>query len=182
LITKDLVKQVRVPAYIVTAYMALGSIFDVLATTWPIQLHDMRWRLTFEGLATGASGTELLAVLLFLVFAWAAVDHIALAIGFAYALVAGVAYLCGAAMFSLDVLQARGQIDPAQLSRYHMGAGWTIGRMIFAGVMLLFLAVVAFRAFRSLTRAERSVAGPAGNLVVGKPAAVPNRAPNRVTV
>jgi len=175
-IPKDLVKQVRVPAYIVTAYMALGSIFDVLATTWPIQLHDMRWRLAVQGMFTGASGTELLAVLLFLVFAWAAADHIALAAGFAYSLIAGVAYLCGAAIFSLDILQARGQIDPAQLSRYHMGAAWTIGRMIFAGLTLIMLAVVTFRAFRSLTRVERGVAGPAGSLIVGKPPAAPSRA------
>ena len=177
LIAKDLVKQVRVPAYIVTAYMALGSIFDVLATTWPVQIHEMRWRLTFEGLATAASGTELLAVLLFVVFAWAAADHIALAVGFAYSLIAGVAYLCGAAIFSLDILQARGQIAPEQLSRYHVGAGWTIGRMLFAGAMLLVFAVVAFRAFRSLTRVERGVAGPAGSLVVGnKTVVAPNRA------
>lgn len=177
-IPKDLAKQVRIPAYIVTAYMALGSVLDVMFTTWPVRAHDLRWRLTFDGLVTGASGTELLAVLLFVTFAWAALDHIAVAVGFAYALIAGVLYLCGAAVFGLDVLQVRGQIAPEQLSQYHVQAAWTIGRMLFAGLMMLLLAVVAFRAFRGLTRVERGVASPAGNLIVSKATA----APNRVTV
>ena len=178
LITKDLARQVRIPAYIIAAYMALGSILDVIFTTWPVRAHDLRWRLTFDGMVTGASGTELLAVLLFVVFAWVALDHIALAVGFGYALIAGILYLCGAVAFGLDMLQLRGQIATDQLSQYHVQAAWTISRMLFAGVMLLLLAVVAFRAFRSLTRLERSAAGPAGNLIVPKPTA----APNRVTV
>ena len=176
MIPKDLAKQVRIPAYIVTAYMALGSVLDVLITTWPVRAHDLRWRLTFDSLITGATGTELLAVLLFLAFAWAALDHVALAVGLGYALIAGILYLCNAVVFGLDALQVAGQVAPAQISQYHAGTAWTIARMLFAGVMLLLLAVVALRAFRSLTRVERGVAGPAGNLI--KPAA----ASNRVTV
>lgn len=178
MIPKDLAKQVRIPAYIVTAYMALGSVFDVLVTTWPVRAHELRWRLTFDGLITGATGTELLAVLLFLIFAWAAFDHVALAFGFGYALIAGILYLCNAVIFGLDALQVRRQITPDQMGQYHAGVAWTIARMLFAGAMLLVLAIVAFRAFRSLARVERGVAGPAGNLIVPKTTA----APNRVTV
>ena len=176
-IAKDLAKQIRIPAYVVTAYMSLGSIVDIVSTTWPVRFHDLRWRLTFDGMVTGATGTELLAVLLFLIVAWAALDNIALGVGFAYSLIAGVAYLCAAAMFGLDVLQVRGQIAPQQLSQYHVGAAWTIFRMLFSGEMLIVLAVMAFRALRGLTRAERAAAGPAGSLIVPKPAAAP-----RVTV
>jgi hypothetical protein len=177
LTAKDLAKQVRIPTYIITAYMALGSVLDVLVTTWPVHAHELRWRLTFQGLITGASGTELLAVLLFLAVAWAALDNVALAVGFAYSLIAGVLYLCAAGIFALDVLQVRGQIAPNQISQYHLGAGWTVARMLFTAVTLGLLAAMAFRALRSVTRAERAVAGPAGTLIVPKQTGAP-----RVTV
>jgi len=174
LIAKDLAKQARIPAYIVTAYMALGSLFDILASTWPIHGHDLRWRLAFESLVTGASGTEMLAVLLFVVFAWAAADHIGLAIGFGVALVIGVLFLCGGAIFALDALQVRGQIAADQVGRYQLGMAWTLGRMLFSGSMLILLAVLAFRGFRSLTRtAERGVGAPNANILVSKPANSP---------
>jgi hypothetical protein len=177
LIAKDLAKQARIPAYLVTAYMALGSFLDILVSRWPVLGHDLRWRLTFESAVTGASGTEMLAVLLFVAFAWAAADHFALAVGFAVALITGVLYLCGGAIFVLDVLQVRGQVTADQVSRYQVGAAWTLGRMLFTGSMLLLLAVLAFRGFRSLTRAaDRGVTAPNGSLLVSKAAATPNRA------
>ena len=177
LIPKELARQIRIPAYVVTAYSAVGSILDILMSTWPVHVHDLRWRLAVESLATGATGTELLAVLLFLAFAWAAADQIALGVGFAFALIVGVFYLCGSVAFGLDALQVRSQIAPDQISRFQIGAAWAFGRMVFTGLMLGFLAAAIFRAFRSLARvADRGVAPGVGNLIVSKPPVAPSRA------
>jgi hypothetical protein len=159
----------RIPAYVITAYIALGSVLDIVFSGWPPLPHDIRWRLTFESFVTTASGSEMLAVLLFLAFAWAAADRIALAIGFAYSIIAASAYLSCATAFFLDSLQVKGQVRADQLARYDIGLGWTIGRMMFTTVVFVLLSIVAFRAFRALGRvAERNVAGPADSLIVGK--------------
>ena len=167
-ILKDIAPRLRIPAYIVTVYIALGSFVDMIVSSWPAQLHDLRWRLLFEGFATTASGSEMLALLLFLVFAWAALDRIALALGFSFSIVAAVAYLCCAVMFLLDSVQIKAQVQGDQMMRFNLGLVWTGGRLVFTGLMFALFATVAFRAFRSLSRpAERAVASPA-SLVVGK--------------
>jgi hypothetical protein len=172
LIPKDLVRQARVPAYIVTGYLAFGSIIDMMVSAWPVRLHELTWRLGFDGLIAGASGSQLLVTLLFLVFAWAASDRVALGFGFAYALIASVSYFCGAGVYILDALQIRAQVDPAQMTRFEIGAGWTFARMAFSALMFAAFAIMAFRAFRGLARAaDRGVAAPANNLIIGKTAA-----------
>lgn len=174
-IPTDLAKRLRLPAYIVTGYMAIGSLLDIAATTWPPLLHDLRWRLAVEGFATGASGTLLLAVVAFLVVAAAATDRVALGVGFAYSAIVGVVYLAGCAVFLLDSFQIRGQVQADQLSRYNVGLIWTAARLLFTGAVLVYLAVVAIRAFRRIGETERSVAAGPGSIIVGKPATAPDR-------
>lgn len=170
-ILKDMVPRLRVPAYIVATYIALGSFVDMIVSTWPVQLHDLRWRLLFEGLATTASGSEMLAVLLFLLFAWAATDRIALALGFSFSTVVAAAYLCLTGLFLLDSLQIKSQMPANQMARFNLGVAWTSGRLLFSALMFGLFATVAFRAFRAISRAtDRGVAAPASNLVVGKSA------------
>ena len=149
LISKDLVLRLRIPAYLVTAYIAVGSVLDILFSGWPPLPHDLRWRLTFEGSITGASGSEMLAVLLFLAFAWAAADRIALGFGFAYSVIAAVGYFCCSVIFLLDSIQLKAQIRPEQLTRYDVGLVWIFGRMAFTGLMLVLFAVMTFRALRT---------------------------------
>ena len=164
---KDIAPRLRIPAYIVTAYIALGSFVDMIVSSWPAQPHDLKWRLLFEGFATTASGSELLALLLFLAFAWAAADRIALAFGFSFSLVAAAAYLCCAVIFLLDSLQIKSQVRGDQAARFDLGLGWTSGRLLVTGLMFALFAGVAFRAFRSLSRPAERAAGPAGSLIVG---------------
>lgn len=167
-ILKDIAPRLRLPAYIVTIYIALGSFVDMIVSSWPAQPHDLRWRLLFEGFATTASGSEMLAVLLFLAFAWAAADRIGLAFGFSFSILAATAYLCCAVAFLLDSVQIKAQVRPDQAARFNLGLAWTSGRLVFTGLMFALFATVAFRAFRSLSRpAERAVASPSASLIVG---------------
>jgi hypothetical protein len=175
---KDIAPRLRIPAYIVTAYIGLGSFVDMFVSSWPAQPHDLRWRLLFEGFATTASGSEMLALLLFLAFAWAAADRIALAFGFSFSLVAAAAYLCCAVIFLLDSLQIKSQVRGDQVARFDLGLLWTGGRLVFTGFMFALFATVAFRAFRSLSRpAERAAASSKASLIVGNK---PQQAAERV--
>jgi len=174
---KDIVPRLRLPAYIVTAYIAFGSFVDVVVSSWPAQLHDLRWRLLFEGFATTASGSEMLALLLFLTFAWVAADRIALAVGVSFSIVAAAGYLCLAVIFLLDSVQVKAQVAGDQIARFNLGLLWTGGRLIFTGLMFALFTSVAIRAFRSLSRPmERAAAGPKSSLIVGnKPPAAAER-------
>jgi len=177
----ELVKRLRIPVYIVTAYMAIGSILDITVSAWPPLLHDLKWRLALESFLTGASGTELLGVMIFLAFAWAAADRLALGFGFAYSAIVGVGYIAASGAFLLDSLQIKAQVQAEQMARYNLSVMWTAGRMLFTGIMLVYLAITAIRAFsRWLREADRSAAPGAGTIIV-RPTAIP--APERnVTV
>jgi len=170
LTSKDFVQRLRLPAYVITTYIAIGAFVEILVAGMPILPHEIRWRLAFEGLVATSSGSVLLALLLFTAFAWAASDRIALAVGFAYSLIAAVGYLCCSAIFLLDSLQLKPQIQPDQLSRYNAGLAWNLGRLAFSAAMFLLFSGITFRAFRSLGRTvDRGVGGPASNIVVGNP-------------
>lgn len=174
-IATDLVNRLRIPAYIVTGYMAIGSLLDIAATTWPPLTHDLRWRLAVESFSTGASGTVLLAVVVFLAFAWAGANRAALGVAFAYCAIVGAGYLAESASFALDSLQVRGQVQGDQLSRYNVGMVWTLSRLVFTGLALMYLAFVAISAFRRLAAAERGVSAGPGAILVTKPSAAPDR-------
>jgi len=171
----DLVNRLRIPAYIITAYMAVGSLLDIGATTWPPLTHDLRRRLAIESFWTGPSGTVLLAVLIFLAFAWTAANRLALGIGFAYCAIVGVGYLAESVSFALDSLQIKGQVAADQLSRYNVGMVWTMSRLLFTGVALLYLGIVAIRAFRRLGETERGVVAGPGSILVGRSAPAADR-------
>lgn len=167
-LANDAVRRLRLPGYVVVAYMTIGSLLDVVVSGQPPQIHDLRWRLGVSTLLTGASGTELLGAVLFLALAVATSDGIAMWVGFAMSMLIGLLYVGVGGVFSLDSLQMRGQIRPEMLSRYNLGLVWTLARILFTGVVLLIIAGVFFRAARALARVlDRSATNPASTLVVG---------------
>lgn len=167
-IPSDSIRRLRLPAYIVIGYITIGSLADVLISTQPALIHDVRWRLGVGTLLTGASGTELLGAILFLAFAVAAVDQVALWTGFSLSLLIGLGYVAAAGGFTLDSLQMRGQIRPEMLTRYNIGTIWTVVRLAFTGLVFLGIAIAAWRAARAVARAvDRGAASPAATLVVG---------------
>jgi len=167
-LANDTARRLRLPGYIVVGYMTIGSLFDVIVSTQPAQIHDVRWRLAVSTLLTGASGTELLGAVLFLALAVALSDGVAMWLGFALSLLLGLAYIGLGGVFALDSLQMRGQIRPEMLSRYNLGLEWTLARILFTGVVFLVIAGVFFRAARALARVlDRGATGPGSTLVVG---------------
>jgi hypothetical protein len=167
-LANDTARRLRLPGYIVVGYITIGSLLDVVISSQPAQIHDMRWRLAVSTLLTGASGTELLGAVFFLALAVAVSDGIATWVGFALSLLCGLLYVGAGAVFALDALQMRGQVRPEMLSRYNMNLVWTLVRMLFTGVAFFVIASACVRAARALGRAlDRSATGPASTLVVG---------------
>ncbi len=164
----DTARRLRLPGYIVVGYMTIGSLLDILISTQPAFIHDIRWRLGLATLFTGASGTELLGAALFLGLALLASDEISLWVGFGLSLLIGVLYLGVSGGFGLDSLQMRGQIKPEMLDRYNLGLGWTLARLLFTSVTFFVFSGSFFRAARAVRRAvDRSGLRPASPIVVG---------------
>jgi hypothetical protein len=167
----DMSRRLRLPGYIVVAYMTVGSLIDILVSAQPALIHDIRWRLGVSTLLTGATGTELLGALLFLGLAIATSDVVAMWVGFVLSALLGCLYLGAGGVFVLDALQMRGQVKPEMLSRYNASLAWTLVRILFTGAVLLTIAGACMRAARALVRVlDRSGTDPASTLVVGIPA------------
>jgi len=65
----DFIRRIRLPALLTVAYLSLGSVVEVLVAAWPTHVHDVNWRLSVLNSAAGATGTELLALLILVVIA-----------------------------------------------------------------------------------------------------------------
>ena len=167
--TNDTARRLRLPAYIVLAYMTIGSVLDVLISSQPATIHDIRWRLGVSALLTGASGTILLGAVLFLGIAILFSDEVSLWVGFALSLLIGLGYLAVSGIFTLDSVQFRGQVQPQMLDRYNLGLGWTLARLAFSGIALFVVSSACVRAARSLRRTmdRTAVKSAATPLVVG---------------
>lgn len=165
----DSARRLRLPGYIVLGYMTIGSLLDVLISSQPASIHDLRWRLGVSTLLTGASGTILLGSLLFLGLAILTSDEISLWVGFALSLLIGLGYLLVSGIFMLDSVQLRAQVKPDMLDRYNLGLAWTVARLLFTGAAMFVVSGACVRAVRLLRRElERATIKAAGTpLVVG---------------
>jgi hypothetical protein len=166
--TADFVRRIRVPAYLLVAFLSVGSLIDILVTAWPVHLHDPNWRLAVANNAAGASGTEMLSLLILIVIAQLAVAGPALWAGFAFAMAMASGYAIAAVMFALDSLQVRGRIPAEQLQRYDVTVAWALARFAFTDLVCLWLAACAWSAARSLRRdMAREMADRRSGLIVG---------------
>src|SRR4029078_7452611 len=68
-------RRLRVAGYLLALFVAVGSISDIVASTWPISLHDARWRTRATTLITSAMPINLLAIFLCIAIAFLAADR-----------------------------------------------------------------------------------------------------------
>jgi hypothetical protein len=162
----DFVQRIRVPAYLIVAFLSVGSIVELLVASWPLRVHDVSWRLGILNSAAAASGTEMLAILILIVIAHLAESRAALWTGFFYSALAALGYLAAAGTFVLDALQMRARISGAELHRFDIAIGWALARFGIAEFVFLGLASGALWAARALGR-ELSRGDTANKIVVG---------------
>jgi hypothetical protein len=164
----DFIRRIRVPAYLIIAFMSLGSVIEVLAASWPPRFYDVNWRLSVFNSSAGATGTVLLAILILVVVAQLAISSAALYTAFWGSVIGAFGYVVIAGTFVLDSLQVRGRIPPAAIRQFDVTVGWALLRFAFAEVICLWLASCALAAVRSFQRqAARESADPRSALVVG---------------
>jgi len=146
------IRRVRVPAYLIVAYLSLGSVVEVLVASWPVHAHDVNWRLSALNSAAGATGTELLALLLLVVMVQLSMSVAGLWTAFGASVVVGLAYIAALGIFGLDSLQLRARIPADQLHRFDITVVWAMARFGIAEMVCLAVAACALTAARSLRR------------------------------
>jgi len=72
------------------------------------------------------------------------------------------------AVFSLDAVQMKTQVQANLANQYDMASAWLVVRMVIGATMLLLLAISGFRIAKTVRReTPRSSAKGSGSLVVG---------------
>jgi len=148
----EFIRRIRLPAYLIAIYLGAGSVVEVLAAGWPVHVHDLNWRLSALNSVAGASGTELLALLLLLVVAQSSASIAGLWTGFAGSLLVALGFLGAAGLFGLDSLQFRARVPAEQLHRFDVTVVWTMVRFGIVAVVCVALAACALAMARSLKR------------------------------
>jgi hypothetical protein len=167
----DFIQRIRLPAYLIVVYLSLGSLVEVLVGAWPVHLHDINWRLAALNSAAGATGTELLALLILIVVAQLSMSIGGLWTGFWASIMVALGYLVAAAAFGLDSLQLRGRVPADQIHRFDVTVVWALARFGIVELVSLALAACALAAARSMRR--ESPRNNANRLVVGTSALAP---------
>ena len=163
----DFVRRLRIPVYLIVGFLSVGSVVEVLVANWPLRLHDVNWRLAVLDSAAGATGTELLAVLLLVVVAQAVSSRAALWFAFAYSLLMALGGVVVSGAFVLDSLQVRARIPATQLTHFDVTVAWAVTRFAIAVLVCLGLAASAFVAARTLRREARDAGDRRNALIVG---------------
>ncbi len=148
----DFIRRVRLPAYLIVAYLSLGSVVEVLVASWPAHVHDVNWRLSALNSAAGATGTELLALLILLVVVQLSMSVAGLWTTFWASIAVALAYLAAFGMFGLDSLQLRARIPADQIRRFDITVIWALARFGIVEMVCLALAACALTAARAMRR------------------------------
>ena len=166
----DFIRRLKAPAYLIVAFLSIGSVVEVIAASWPLRVHDVNWRVGVLNTAAGATGTELLALLILIVVAQLAYSRAAMWTAFGYSVLVALGYVAVSGMFALDCLQLRGRVPAADLPRFDVTAGWALARLAFADLVSLWLAACALAGARMLQRESTRDASDRRNaLIVGNP-------------
>src|SRR5262249_56915695 len=106
--------------------------------------------------AAAASGTELLALLIFLFVARASESVAELWAAFSASLLVSLGYLVAAAIFGLDSVQLRARVPAEQIHRFDITVLWTLARFGIVELVSLTLAACALAAARLLQRGHHT--------------------------
>jgi len=150
----EVVRQTRVPAYLIGGLMFLIPLTEIAVSGWPYRIHDPEWRVGLINTAANASTAVLLALLIVFLVGVFAEDRLT---SWLVAIVSAVMVLfCvgGSGSFVLDALQLRAQVPPNLEGRYNLSSGWAFAKIFLAALGALVLSINAFRNARSMRRAH----------------------------
>jgi hypothetical protein len=168
-IPSDTIKKLRIPGYCVMAMLSCLPIIELIATAIPTQFHVPTWRLSLVGTAGAAGVASILGLFFVFAIAVAADDRGVLWTVSSVCGVAAVLCFGAAALFPLDVLQVKSQVNPATMARYGAASAIAMLKISLTGVVATVLAVSSYRAAsRGRPEAIRGRAVAGSPLVIGQ--------------
>ncbi len=141
-------RRLRVAAYLLATYVAVSSISDVVASSWPMTFHEARWRIGVTTLIAGVTPLDLVAVFLCIAIAFLAGNRRVLWFIGALCAAATVVYLALSAELALDLLQLRQKVRPDLVGNYDVTMALGELRLLIAAVVSSTFSLAAFRVRR----------------------------------
>jgi hypothetical protein len=145
-------RRLRLAGYLLAAFVAVSSIADLIATNWPIAVHDPRWRIGATTLIISAAPINLLAIFLCIAIAFLAAHRRVLSFLGALCALASLAYLGLCVELALDLLQLRQRVRADLVTNYDVTIVLGELRLVFASAVSLALSFAAFRVRRHAGR------------------------------
>ena len=170
----SLVRNLRVPGYVILAIATLLPALDLLVSVMPLRPSTVVWRFGFVGLFSSAIGAPLLLLFFIYVLALFAGDRkITVLVGVVAAIITFL-LVAAAGAFILDALQMRQRIQPAAQTRFMTATVQAMLKLALEGLASLVLAISVFRSLRAVKVAPvaRTDSGRSGSpLLVNRPSA-----------
>lgn len=144
------------PVYIAGILFVILPIVDLVTNVIPLQPGDVAWRYGAVGLSSGFLLTPLLGMLV-LALGAAYAEHALVLRILAGLGIAGAVVLIGVSvLFTLDALQLRGAVTPAESARFDIGAVKAVGKNVVGAVALGWLGRGSWLAARRAVRTHRA--------------------------
>ena len=145
-------RRLRVAGYLLAVFVAVSSVSDIIVATWPVSVHDARWRVGATTLITSAAPVNLLAIFLCIAIAFLAANRRVLSVIGGLCAIASLAYLVLSAELALDLLQIRQKVRADLVTTYDVTMALGELRLLFASAVSLALSLAAFRLRRHAGR------------------------------
>jgi hypothetical protein len=169
MLSTTVVRNLRVPGYLILAMTALEPITEVLLRSAPFRVHSPAWRLALITGGAGAAVTALLALFLMLAIATVAEDRgIAYLVSSVSGLSAGLCVLA-AGTFALDALQTKNDVQAPLSDLYNVGSVWIVVRVVVAAILFITLALYAMRIAKLVRFVSERPAGRRASILINTP-------------
>ena len=145
-------RRLRIAGYFLALFVGVSSISDIIVSTWPVSVHDARWRVGATTLITSAAPVNLLVIFVCIAIAFLAGDRRVLWLIGGLCAVASVAFLGLSAELALDLLQIRHKVRADLVSNYDVTMALGELRLLLASALSFVLSVAAFRVRRHAGR------------------------------
>jgi hypothetical protein len=145
ILSEATMRRIAVALYLIAALFLLTPVLDFVASVWPLRIHDIQWRFATGGLLSGYLLTPLLGLLLAMIAA-ALVEHrgVQRSLG-VLSIVVAVALIGIMGVFTLDVLQLRGDVNPQLKGSYQLASSKALIKYVSSLVAFVWMAIISFR-------------------------------------
>ncbi len=138
--------------YAVAAFMILVPLIEVTLSVWPLRFNQTAWRFGTFGLISQSIMTPLLGIVL-LVASAVLLDHRrTLHMSAVFVSLIALLLVAGLPLFALDAIQMRVQVRAEALRAFHFSSTMAAVKMTAALMVVVLLAIGAWKAARSSTK------------------------------